>query len=143
MKITADSCRMTLMRYRNGRQLGGWSLATLSVRRCRSHSLKPRYNILPAWNSERLNGVCASTTTHLASPTCLKTWDGISQSNVGLTVGSWPSLRSPWGSSLITLTGYCAMSCTEHVSRTRKVSSGFKLACPLNIHPFFSKTVIQ
>ena len=43
------------------------------------------------YGAVRLNGVCANTTTLLASPTCLKTWFGVSQSNVGLTVGSWPS----------------------------------------------------
>ena len=34
------------MRYRNGRQLGGWSLTTLSVRCCGSRGLKPHSNIV-------------------------------------------------------------------------------------------------
>ena len=85
------------------------------------------------YSTARLDGACADTTTHLASPTCLKTWDGVPQSNVGLTVGSRPSLRSHGGSSLITLTCFCALSCAGNVAGIRKVSSRLKLACPLGI----------
>ena len=35
----------------------------------------------------RLNGTCAISTTHLASPTCLKIWVSVPQTNIGLTVG--------------------------------------------------------
>ena len=42
-----------------------------------------------------------------------------------------------WGSSLLTLTGYCALSCAGHVVRFWKVSSLVKLACPLGMFPFF------
>ena len=74
----------------------------------------------------------ADTTTHLASQTCLKTWDGVPQSNAGLTVGSRSSLRSHGGSSLLTLTGFCILSCPGHVGSIRRV----KLPCPLSVYPF-------
>ena len=41
-------------------------------------------------------------------------------SNVGLTVGSRYSFKSPGGSSLLTLTGFCALTCAGPVTRTRK-----------------------
>ena len=41
-----DRCRQTLIHYTNGRQLGGWSLTTLSVRCCGSRGLKAHSNIL-------------------------------------------------------------------------------------------------
>ena len=115
------------------------SLGPIQALRITVHIRSKGYSA--AW----LYGACANI-MHLASPTCLKTWDGVSQSIVGLAVGSWPSLRLPWGSSLITVTGYYALSCTEHVSRSWKVSSHFKLACPLSIYPFlqeqlFSRTI--
>ena len=56
---------------------------------------------------------------------------------------SQTSLRSPGGSSLLTLTGYCALSCAGHVARSRKVSSRFKLACPLSIYPFFQDQLVS
>ena len=34
-------------------------------------------------------------------------------------------------SSLLTLNGFCTLSCADHVVHTWKVSSRFKLACPL------------
>ena len=47
-----------------------------------------------------------------------------------------PSLRSPGCSSLLSLKSFCALSRAGHVARTRKVSSCFKLGCPLTIYPF-------
>ena len=91
------------------------------------------------YSAARLGGACADTTTHLGSPTCLNTWHGVPLGNVGLTVGSRPSLRSPGGSSLLTHRGYCALSCAGHVVRTWKVSSPVKLACPLICFLFFKK----
>ena len=43
------------------------------------------------------------------------------------------------GCSLLTLTGYCALSCAGHVTHIWKLLSHFKLACPLSIYPFFKK----
>ena len=40
------------------------------------------------------------------------------------------------GSSLLTLKSFCTLSCADHIARARKVSSRFKLACPLCIYPF-------
>ena len=74
------------------------------------------------YSAATLDRACADTTTHLASPTCLKNWDGVLQSNVVLTVTSQPSLRLPGCSSLLTLIGFCALSHTGHVTRTQKVS---------------------
>ena len=91
------------------------------------------------YSTTQLDGACADTTTQLASPTSLKIKDGVPQSNVGLTAGSQPSLRSHGSSSLLTLTGFCALSWAENVASIRKVSSRLKLACPLGSYPFFQE----
>ena len=49
------------------------------------------------------------------------------------------SLRLHGGFSLLTLTGFCALSFAGHVIRTRKVSSRFKLACPQIMCSSFSQ----
>ena len=47
------------------------------------------------------------------------------------------------GSSLLTLTGSCALSCAGHVACTRKVSSRFILACPQSIYPFSQEQLLS
>ena len=47
------------------------------------------------------------------------------------------------GSSLLTLTGFCALSCAGHVACTRKVSSRFILACPQSISPFSQEQLLS
>ena len=45
-------------------------------------------------------------------------------------------LKITRGSSLLSLTRFCALSCAGHVASIRRVSSRLKLACPLSIYPF-------
>ena len=52
------------------------------------------------------------------------------------------------GSSLLTLKGFCTLSCANHVARSWIVSSYFKLVFPLWIYPFsqeqlFSGTICR
>ena len=63
-------------------------------------------------------------------------------SNVRLTVGSRYSLKSPRGSSLLTLTGFCALTCAGPVTRTRKFIPRQTSLSSEHLS-FFSRTIIQ